>query len=111
MQALAFSPDDQILASAGDDGVVRLWDPQTGTPTASLEAHTDWVRALAFRPDGQILASAGGDRVVRLWDPTRSEAVLSLQVGGASRALAWASAGIALAIERHVALLELVSWE
>ena len=69
MHAVAFSPDGRRLASASDDGTVRLWDPATGAELAALTGHTGQVTAVAFSPDGRRLASAGWDGTVRLWDP------------------------------------------
>jgi WD40 repeat protein len=73
VQAVAFAPDGATLASAGDDGTVRLWDPATGEARRTLTGHGDWVRAVAFASDGATLASAGEDGTVRLWDPATGE--------------------------------------
>jgi Tol biopolymer transport system component len=67
---VAFSPDGRMLATAGDDGTVRLWDPAAGKQRRTLDGHDDAVFGVAFSPDGRMLATAGGyDQKVRLWDP------------------------------------------
>jgi WD40 repeat protein len=70
--ALAFSPDAKLLASAGMDGTVRLWEVVTGKElhVLKLQGH---AMAVAFAPDGKLLATAGYDRVVRLWDVNKGE--------------------------------------
>jgi WD40 repeat protein len=67
-QALAFSPDNKLLALGGEDGNIRLLDAASGKIIRNIKAHTQPILALAFTPDGKTLASASKDQTVRLWD-------------------------------------------
>jgi WD40 repeat protein len=66
--ALAFAPDGRLLASAGSDHVIRLWDVETGSEVGALNGHTGSVRAVAFSGDGRHLVSAGADSTARVWE-------------------------------------------
>ncbi|EGJ31600.1 MULTISPECIES: hypothetical protein [Moorena] len=68
VKQVAFRRDGQHLASAGGDGIVRLWDINTGQVQQELKAHWGWVWPMALSWDGQLLASAAVDGIVRLWD-------------------------------------------
>jgi WD40 repeat protein len=67
VRAVAFAPRGDVLASGGDDRVLRLWSSKTGRALASLPGHQDQIWGLAFAPDGRTLASASKDKTVRLW--------------------------------------------
>jgi WD40 repeat protein len=71
--AVGFSPDNKLVAAAGDDRTLRVWDVPNpkGEPRTQLPGHGKPVRALAFTPDGQGLATAGLDNTVRLWALSR----------------------------------------
>jgi WD40 repeat protein len=66
VNAVTFSPDGQLLASASDDQRVRLWSVD-GRLLKTLQGHTNWVLDVSFSPDSQILASASYDNTVKLW--------------------------------------------
>ncbi|WP_394428846.1 caspase, EACC1-associated type [Streptomyces sp. SGAir0957] len=72
---LAFSPDGTVLATAGADGVVRLWNTATRRQVGADIRHGSGASAhdahdLAFTADGRALATAGEDGTVRLWNPS-----------------------------------------
>lgn len=65
---VAISRDGKFLATAGDDGVIQVWQIATGTKAATLTGHTGAVRAVALSGDGRTVVSGGSDATVRLWD-------------------------------------------
>jgi predicted Ser/Thr protein kinase len=78
----ALSPVADLLAVAGTDGAIRLWDLRSRNRSNVLRTdlhrrtgHDAAALALAFSPDGSLLASAHVDGVVHLWDLGRSEEV------------------------------------
>ncbi len=65
--SVSFSPDQQILATAGIDDKVRIWN-FSGQRIAEWKALQQSVNMLSFSPDGKFLATAGRDSTVKFWN-------------------------------------------
>ena len=70
---LAWSPASNplLLASASQDGSVRLWDAESHAQTAALE--TGWAMCIAWSPDGKQLAVGTYNGEVQVWDASARE--------------------------------------
>lgn len=65
---LSFSPDGRILASGIYEGVIYLWDIDTGEQIKILKGHTGYMRKLTFTKEMKALMSHSGDGTVLIWD-------------------------------------------
>jgi WD40 repeat protein len=97
-----------MLASAGDDRAIIIWDAASGVRLRTLEGHTETIWSVAWRPGAgpAWLASAGGDRAIIIWD------ISSLQPGSGQAALnAGAASGARLrTLTGHTSFVRCVSW-
>uniref|UniRef100_A0A2P2JNJ1 Uncharacterized protein MANES_09G127900 n=1 Tax=Rhizophora mucronata TaxID=61149 RepID=A0A2P2JNJ1_RHIMU len=66
--ALALSPNDKLLFSAGHSRQIRVWDLSTIKCVRSWKGHDGPVMAMACHASGGLLATAGADRKVLVWD-------------------------------------------
>merc|ERR1711900_152836 len=67
---------DGTLASASDDGSIRLWHAESGLELQTLSGHNGPISSVAYSPDGTTLASAFFDGSIKLW---HAESGLELQ--------------------------------
>jgi WD40 repeat protein len=89
VQALAFSPDGNWLAAAGNHGSVRVWRTNAWKEPRTLPCGGDAVAWVGFAPDSGSLATAQGGQV-RLWDPRTGELAGTLGLAEESVILAGA---------------------
>jgi WD40 repeat protein/serine/threonine protein kinase len=101
INSVAFDRTGQLLASAGGDGTVRIWDARAGQELVTLQPrHEGSVTSVAFSPNGKYLASGSLDRTVKVWStatwklaraiPDAQGGITSVAFAPDSRRLAWA---------------------
>jgi WD40 repeat protein len=66
LRAVAFNPDGARLATAGSDGVARVWDARTGRELLTLPGHVGALVDVVFTPEGDRLLTSGRDGPTRL---------------------------------------------
>lgn len=93
--AAAFSPDGRVLATADEDGTIRLWEVASWSVRATFKGHRDRVNALTFGPDGRLY-SGGNDTTAVAWD-VRPATATAGTLDEAWKALAGADAKAAFA--------------
>ena len=80
---LAWSPGGTLVASAGKDKLVKLWDPMTGELLAELRDHEAPVWCVAFTPDGKTLASGDEAGTIRIWNVEQQVCIRTLKCSSA----------------------------
>jgi WD40 repeat protein len=76
VNALSFSPNGQLLATAGVDRCIKLWNLADGIEQVTLKDGVGTVRSLSFSVDGSWLAFAGSDSTVKIWDLAKQQSHL-----------------------------------
>jgi WD40 repeat protein len=71
VRSVAFSPDGRLLASAGQDEIILLWEVATARVICRLEKQTDGASCVAFAPGGRRLVSLTFNGTASLWDVGR----------------------------------------
>ena len=80
VQHLRFSPDDQVLSTAGGDGIAAMWDVDDGELLHLIRGHVYEVQSLAIYPQGDRLASIAGiysyqNCELIIWDLAQQDAL------------------------------------
>jgi hypothetical protein len=78
VDAVAYSRDGKLLASAGVDKSVHLWNVQSGEPKRRLTGASDPLVFVTFTPDSKTIAAVTSDNSVLFWDASTGQAKKTL---------------------------------
>jgi WD40 repeat protein len=73
-----WSPDGSLIATAGESGVVILWNTRTVAPDHSLDVSDSRIMHVSFSGDSRRLVTASRDAIARIWDVRTGTLLLEL---------------------------------
>lgn len=96
--AFGYDKFKRILATASDDGIVRLWNLEPRLELLALEGHHDQVWDVTFTIDGNHLVTVSDDKAIKFWDAITGKEKYSINYKASIRELSQDSAGNKLAV-------------
>ncbi|MDX1414140.1 MAG: hypothetical protein R3293_08110, partial [Candidatus Promineifilaceae bacterium] len=90
VETIEFVPDGSRVASMGENGMLRIWDAESGEELLAINADFDvdffegggFAGGIAFTPDSARMARGFGDGSARVWDTTTGEEIITVKGHG-----------------------------
>lgn len=80
LKSLSFVPGSSILACAGGDRSIHIFNGETGSEIRTLGSHAEPIQAIAFSPAGRYLASGSMDSDLKIWEALHAYVIESSAV-------------------------------
>lgn len=79
IRSIAVSPDGTLIASGGNDRVLRLWNTADGTKVLEMPGHERDIYSVIFHPSGQWILSGDLDGKIRQWETATGKLVRTFE--------------------------------
>lgn len=93
LRAIAIANNGQLIASGGDDNIIKVWNPSTGKLIRNFAGHSLPIKSLLITPDGQTVISSSFDETIRFWSLQTGKQFRSLREKEGIRAIALTTDG------------------
>lgn len=111
---LKWSPDNQLLASGGNDNRIFIWNLASNSPMQQFTEHLAAVKAIAWSPHHHgLLASGGGtaDRCIRFWNTLTGQPMQYVDTGSQVCNLAWSKHAAELVSTHGYSQNQILVWK
>ena len=111
---LKWSPDNQHLASGGNDNKLFVWNLSSTNAVQTYTDHSAAVKAIAWSPHHHgLLASGGGtaDRCIRFWNTLTGQPMQCVDTGSQVCNLAWSKHSSELVSTHGYSQNQIIIWK
>jgi len=93
VNAVSFSTNGELIASASDDNTVLIWNQDGSLALEIPLQHEGQVRDVSFSPEGEFVATASSDKTVRIWSVRTGQLMHTLDHGDRVRTVSFSPSG------------------
>lgn len=101
VNTIAVSSDSKLLASAGEDFEIKIWNLEANEEWMPLKVHTEQINWLAFSKDDVYLTSTSDDRTLCMWEVASRQVVLKFELYGYGYCICFSPAGNTIGIASY----------
>lgn len=94
VNSVAFSPDGTKIISGSEDGIIKIWEANSGKCIQTLKGYSSKVESVAWSPDGKYIVCGGDGRHVKIWETNSWESIKTLEINSCyAYSVAWSPDG------------------
>lgn len=94
VNSVAFSPDGTKIISGSEDGIIKIWEANSGKCIQTLKGYSSKVESVAWSPDGKYIVCGEDGGHVKMWEANSWERIKTLEINSCyAYSVAWSPDG------------------